>query len=81
MRPARPHDARHTAATVLLLLGVDRRVVMDIMGWSTITMAERYEHVTAQLRHDVAQNAAVRNLAGTLPEPWCRQMLRMLDDQ
>jgi integrase len=55
VRAARLHDARHTAATVLLLLGVDRRVVMDIMGWSTITMAERYEHVTPRLRHDVAE--------------------------
>lgn len=32
---ARLHDARHTGATVLLLLGVHERVVMEVMGWST----------------------------------------------
>jgi integrase len=34
VRDARLHDARHTAATVLLLLGVNDRVVMEVMGWS-----------------------------------------------
>lgn len=36
IRDARLHDARHTAATVLLLLGVQDRAVMDFMGWSTV---------------------------------------------
>ncbi len=54
VRPARLHDARHTAATVLLLLGVDPRVVMQMMGWSTESMKKRYQHVTEALRHDVA---------------------------
>ena len=35
VRDARLHDARHTAATVLLVLGVPERTVMEIMGWST----------------------------------------------
>ena len=34
VRDGRPHDARHTAATVLLVLGVPERTVMGIMGWS-----------------------------------------------
>ena len=34
VRDARLHDARHTAATVLLLLGVPSATVMEIMGWS-----------------------------------------------
>jgi len=32
------HHARHTAATVLLLLGVPERTVMAIMGWSNSAM-------------------------------------------
>ncbi|MEA5053412.1 MAG: hypothetical protein VB093_08230 [Propionicimonas sp.] len=32
IRNARLHDARHTAATTLLLLGVSERAVSDIMG-------------------------------------------------
>ncbi|KAA5829549.1 tyrosine-type recombinase/integrase [Saccharopolyspora hirsuta] len=55
VRDARLHDARHTAATVLLLLGVDPRLVMELMGWSTEAMRKRYMHVTKELRRDVAE--------------------------
>jgi integrase len=51
----RLHDARHTAATVLLLLGVPDRTVMGIMGWSNTAMAARYQHITSAIRRDVAQ--------------------------
>lgn len=54
VRPARLHDARHTAATVLLLLGVPERAVMEFMGWSNGAMTKRYQHVTAVLRRDIA---------------------------
>lgn len=54
VREARLHDARHTAATVLLILGVPDRTVMDIMGWSTVSMKARYMHVTDDIRRDVA---------------------------
>ena len=40
----RRHDARHTAATMLLAMGVPARVVMDIMGWAQIGMSTRYQH-------------------------------------
>jgi integrase len=54
VRSARLHDARHTAATVLLLLGVPERAAMEVMGWSHGAMAERYQHMTAVLRQDIA---------------------------
>jgi len=54
VREARLHDARHTAATTLLLLGVPERAVMDVMGWSNSAMVKRYAHVTARLRRDIA---------------------------
>jgi integrase len=50
----RLHDARHTAATVLLVLGVPERTVMSVMGWSSTAMAARYQHVTDPIRRDVA---------------------------
>lgn len=50
----RLHDARHTAATVLLLLGVPERAVMSVMGWSSTAMTARYQHVVASVRRDVA---------------------------
>jgi len=55
VRDARLHDARHTAATVLLLLEVPERVVMEFMGWSHSSMVKRYQHVTAPLRATVAK--------------------------
>jgi integrase len=52
--PARLHDARHTAATSLLVQGVSARTVMDIMGWSDQRMLLRYQHVIDELRRDAA---------------------------
>ncbi|EYR62888.1 oxidoreductase [Actinotalea ferrariae CF5-4] len=49
LRPARLHDARHTAATLLLVQGVDQRVVMDMLGWTSPTMTARYQHVVPEL--------------------------------
>lgn len=54
VRDARLHDARHTAATVLLLLGVPDRATMEIMGWSHSAMAARYQHLTGAIRDDIA---------------------------
>jgi integrase len=54
VRDGRLHDARHTAATVLLLLGVPERAVMGIMGWSHTAMAARYQHVTSAIQRDIA---------------------------
>jgi integrase len=55
LRDGRLHDARHTAATVLLILGVPERAVMGIMGWSSTAMAARYQHVTGVVRGGVAE--------------------------
>ncbi len=54
VRDARLHDARHTAATTLLLLGVSERAVIDIMGWSSAKMTLVYQHITDSVRKDVA---------------------------
>jgi integrase len=48
------HDARHTAATVLLILGVPERAAMESMGWSNSVMAKRYQHPTNALREEIA---------------------------
>lgn len=64
VRDGRLHDARHTAATVLLLLGVDQRSMMKIMGWSNSAMTLRYAHVVEPIRQDIAYR-----LSGLLWEP------------
>jgi Phage integrase family len=50
----RLHDARHTAATVLLL-EVPPRTVMSIMGWPSAEMAARYQHITDAIRPEVVE--------------------------
>jgi len=54
VRDGRLHDARHTAATDLLLLGVHERTIMSVLGWSTTAMASRYTHVITPIHSDLA---------------------------
>lgn len=60
VRDARLHDARHTAATMLLVLGIPQRAVMDVMGWSESSMAARYQHITAEVTEAIAQQVLDR---------------------
>jgi len=53
VRDGRLHDARHTAATALLLLGVPDRAVMGIMGWSS-DQRHRYQHMIDPVLKDIA---------------------------
>ena len=78
LRDGRLHDARHTAATVLLILGVPERAVMGIMGWSTTAMAARYQHVTGVVRGDVAKR--VGGLIWGAAERQVRLELRLDDN-
>jgi integrase len=58
VRNGRLHDARHTAATVLLILGVPDVVIDSIMGWEpggAARMRARYMYVTATMLRKVAQ--------------------------
>lgn len=55
VRHVRLHDARHTAATLLLLQQVDIRTVMSIMGWTEMATAQRYTHAVDELRRRAAQ--------------------------
>jgi integrase len=49
VRPIRLHDARHTAATVLLRAGVPVKVVSQRIGHADVAVTMRiYQHVTAQ---------------------------------
>lgn len=56
VRPARLHDARHTAATLLLQQGVPARVAMQILGHSQISLTlGTYSHVVPELARDAAE--------------------------
>lgn len=51
----RLHDARHTAATILLVLEVPNRTTQGLMGWSDPSMPGRYQHLVKRVRDSVAQ--------------------------
>ncbi|TFV67228.1 UNVERIFIED_ORG: site-specific integrase [Bacillus sp. AZ43] len=56
VRQARLHDARHTAASLLLQQGVPARVVMEILGHSQIGLTlGTYSHVVPALAEDAAR--------------------------
>lgn len=54
IRDSRLHDARHTAATVLLMLGVGERTIMGLTGRSNPAMTRRYAHMVDPVRHETA---------------------------
>ena len=60
VRPARLHDARHTAATLLLQQGIPARVAMQVLGHSQIALTlGTYSHVVPELAHAAAERMAV----------------------
>jgi integrase len=54
VREGRLHDARHTAATILLVLGINQRAVMGVMGWSSGAMTARYQHLIPEVLSGIA---------------------------
>lgn len=50
--PVKLHAARHTAATLMLLKGIDRHTVMELLGWSQIKTAENYQHAVSEAKRD-----------------------------
>lgn len=55
LEPLRLHDARHTAASLLLVQGVAPRVVMGVLGHSSIQLTlGTYSHVAPELAREAA---------------------------
>ena len=53
--PLRFHDLRHSCASLLVAQGVHPRIVMEILGHSTITLTmNTYSHVLPQNQRDAA---------------------------
>jgi integrase len=60
----RVHDGRHFAASFLLALGVDIRVVQEILGHSSIKVTEGYTHVASKLAMDAVKKMGKTLLGG-----------------
>ncbi|HEX5403950.1 MAG TPA: site-specific integrase [Pseudonocardiaceae bacterium] len=82
VRDARLHDARHTAATMLLVLKVPLPAVMEIMGWSDAAVAKRYMHVPNELVAAIAQQVTdLLWTTGAVPDDDGYDAARLTDDQ
>jgi integrase len=50
------HDARHTAATLLLSKGVHPKVVSEMLGHSTVAITlDTYSHLTPTMHREAAR--------------------------
>lgn len=58
VREARVHDARHTAATLLIEKGVHIHVVQEVLGHTRVTTTERYTHVATLQMKDASDQMA-----------------------
>lgn len=69
-RPYTLHEARHTAATLLLEAGVDPEVIKAILGHSSIVTTRGYQHVSQALARKALEDVAARlNLVAASPQP------------
>ncbi len=55
-----PHSTRHTFATRLCENGVDLRLVQELGGWATLSLVQRYAHVSPSRKVDAVEGL-VRN--------------------
>jgi integrase len=70
--PIRPHDLRHSVASILLARGVHPKVVSELLGHATIALTlDTYSHVIPSLQQEAAGvvAAAVLDPAGMATEP------------
>jgi len=70
------HDMRHTAASYLVMLGVDLATVRDILGHQTINMTLRYAHLSP-----VHKREAIDRLGAKLDTFWAEPKASLTEDK
>jgi len=63
-----PHSTRHTFATRLVENGVDLRTVQELGGWATLSLVQRYAHVSPSRKADAVEGL-VRNFTTSFTTP------------
>ena len=53
-----PHSTRHTFATRLVENGVDLRTVQELGGWATLSLVQRYAHVSQSRKIEAVEGLA-----------------------
>ena len=54
------HDLRHTAASRMVMAGVDLYTVKEILGHKTLTMTQRYSHLSPEHQRQAVERLATR---------------------
>ena len=67
MPHAGTHAMRHSAATIMLELGVPLAVVQEILGHSDIRVTRAYSHVSSRLAEDAAGRVGEALFGPTVP--------------
>lgn len=60
-----PHTLRHTFATRLVENGMDLRTVQELGGWATLSLIQRYAHISPSRKAEAVEGL-VRNNSTTL---------------
>jgi integrase len=56
------HDLRHTFASRLAMEGVDLLTIKELGGWKTLSMVQRYAHLSPGHRHTAIERLASRKV-------------------
>ena len=56
-----PHTLRHTFATRLVENGVDLRTVQELGGWATLSLIQRYAHVSPSRKAEAVEGLVRKN--------------------
>lgn len=68
-----PHTTRHTFATRLVENGVDLRTVQELGGWATLSLIQRYAHVSPGRKAEAVEGL-VRNSPTLFTTPEIRRI-------
>ncbi len=60
-----PHTLRHTFASRLVMAGVDLRTIQELGGWQTISMVQRYAHLSQSHKAQAVERIATPCGIGT----------------
>jgi integrase len=69
----RLHGARHSAGTVMLLMGVPPRVAMQVLSHSQFSVTARYTHVVSEMATEAAERVGEALWGVLWPPPWHHQ--------